>query len=169
MSLIYLLSSLPLLSFDTPPQLSRAKFAEMCRDQLSESDAAVVHALLYGGESEHSFVAAWRDQDAILRNAVARRRARGSGRDASRWLRATAGSDKRIEAGVEDAFQASDPLMKEKALDRLRWRLADELEGYDPLSIGVAFSYAVKLAIAARWTALDAARGQQIFNQCTGG
>lgn len=165
MSLIYFISSLPFLNFDEVPTLSTAKFEEMCRDHLNKADASAACALLYGQASEQPFVAAWRDKDAILRNAVARQRARSSGGDASRWLHAVHGCDKRIEAGVEDAFQETDPLKKEKALDRLRWTVIEELQGCDPLNIRVIFAYALKLALATRWASLDKKQGQTVFDR----
>jgi len=115
MSVIYLLSSLPLLRFDTPPALAPEAFLSACRDQLAAADAAAAEALLTGTACDHPFVAAWRDRDTILRNAVARQRARLAGAEASRWLRSAQGCDTRIESLVEDAFDEPDPLRREKA------------------------------------------------------
>ncbi len=41
---------------------------------------------------------------------------------------------------------------REKALDRIRWLVAEELWS-DPLNVKNVFAYAIKLAIVARWTA----------------
>lgn len=167
MSLIYLISSLPLLSFDAPPGITPAKFVEACREQLSPADAEVAAALLSGQPCDHPFAAAWRDKEAILRNAVARERARIAGKDAARWTRPTLGCDRRIETGVEDAFQEADPLARERELDKVRWLIAEELQGPDPLTRPVVFAYAVKLALVSRWADLDAARGRQAFDHLT--
>jgi hypothetical protein len=166
MNLIYLLSSLPMLSLDAAPSVTPDAFLAACREQLGAADAEAAEALLSGRPLAHAFVAAWTDKETILRNAAARQRARAAGGgEAARWLRPVHGCDKRIEDGVDGAFQESDPLKKEKALDRLRWTLIEELQGYDPLSVRVIFAYAVKLALATRWASLDTARGQAAFDR----
>jgi len=167
MSLIYLISSLPMLSLDTAPGMTPDAFLAACREQLGEQAVAAVEALLNGQALAHPFVEVWLDKEAILRNAVARKRARAAGGDQDRWQRPACGCDSQIEAGVEDAFEEPDPLTRERALDKARWLIAGELQGTDPLSLNVAFAYAVKLAITSRWHALDAARGQQMFDSLT--
>ncbi|MCL2105205.1 MAG: DUF2764 domain-containing protein, partial [Kiritimatiellaeota bacterium] len=115
----------------------------------------------------HAFVRAWRDKDTILRNAVAKARSRSAGTDAAQWLRPAQGDDAQIERLVEDAFQQPDPLRRERALDRARWALVEELQGFDPMHVNVALAYAVKLALALRWAKLDAGRGREVFDQLT--
>lgn len=163
MSLYYLLSSLPMLTFEGAPALPVEAFLEACREQLSRADADAVAALAHGSPSAHPLVAEWRDKEAILRNAAARERAAATGSDAERWLRPTAGCDTLIESLVEDAFQEPDPLKKERALDRARWWIAEELQGPDPLTVRAVFSYAVKLAILSRWRALSPEAGREVF------
>ena len=165
MSLIYLISSLPLLSFGAPPGISPDAFLLTCREQLGDADAAAAEALLNGRPLAHPFVEAWSDKETVLRNAVARQRARVAGTNAARWQRATRGCDSQIETGIEDAFQETDPVNKEKALDKVRWTIAEELAGPDPLSLSTVLAYAVKLAIVSRWQALDTARGQLVFDR----
>ncbi len=167
MSLFYLIPSLPLLHFDAAPGITPAKFIETCREQLSSVDAEAVEALLCGRPSAHPFVVAWQDKETILRNAIARERARIAGKDVERWTRPTQGCDSLIGTEVEDAFQESDPLKREKALDKIRWLISDELQGPDPLTREVVFAYAIKLAVSTRWTALNADKGLELFNKLT--
>ena len=115
----------------------------------------------------HPFVRAWRDKDTILRNAVAKARSRAAGTDAAQWLRPAQGDDAQIERLVEDAFQQPDPLRRERALDRARWAMVEELQGFDPMHVNVALAYAVKLALALRWAKLDAGRGREVFDGLT--
>jgi hypothetical protein len=68
---------------------------------------------------------------------------------------------------VEDAFDEPDPLRREKALDKIRWRVAEELQGPDPLDVRGVFAYAVKLALLARWAALTPEQGQTAFDRLT--
>ncbi len=167
MSLLYLISSLPLLSFDSLPGITPAKFVETCREQLSARDAAAAEALLYGQFPEHPFAAVWQDKETVLRNAIARARARPAGKDATRWTRPTQGCDSQIESEVTDAFLESDPLKREKDLDKISWLIADELQGSDPLALNVIFAYALKLALLIRWIGLDTERGRKTFDALT--
>ena len=167
MSADYLIASLPLLRFDTPPGITAETFLDACRAQLRPTDAAAAAALLADSPCEHPFVAAWHDKETLLRNAVARERARRTHEDAARWLRPAHGCDTRIESDVEDAFQEPDPLAKTRSLDRIRWRLAEELAGVDPLSTRVVLAYALHLAILLRWTRYNETRGREAFDALT--
>jgi len=156
-----------MLQFDVVPGITPAKFVETCREQLNAADAEAAEALLRGRPSDHPFVAVWQDKETILRNAIARERARIAGKDAERWTRPTHGCDSQIETEVEDAFREPDPLKREKELDKVRWLIADELQGPDPLTIEVAFAYAIKLAIIDRWSGLNAEQGRKVFDTLT--
>jgi len=160
MSLVYLLASLPGLALDAPLPITPDPFLAACRDQLDAATAAAAAALLEDRPDVHPFVRAWRDKEAILRNAVAARRAARRAVDPAPWLRATEGCDLRIGHAVEAAFQLSDPLARERALDRLRWEVADELQGPDPMSEQAILAYAVRLRLAARWARLQKEAGR---------
>lgn len=167
MAVAYLLASLPMLSFDHPPAVTVEQFIESCRSQLSRADAEAAELLVTGGDlslSGQSFVKSWVDREAILRNAIARKRLatkKGSFFTEEGPLPAV-GCDLMIEREVEAAFDgSSDPMQREKALDRIRWRVADELAGYNPLARDVVFAYAIKLAITSRWHALSAETGRE--------
>lgn len=167
MSRIYLLSTLPMLRRDSAPGITPEAFLAACREQLSAPDAQAVEALLKGTEADHPFVRLWRDRDAILRNTVARERARAAGKDVSKWLRPTQGCDLRLQHLVEAALQEKNPLLKEQALDQARWITAEELAGPDPLSENRIFTYAIQLAIVVRWQARKADKGREAFEALT--
>ena len=156
-----------MLQFGAPPAVTPEAFLASCRDQLSARDAAAVESLLTDAPSDHPFVSLWRDREAILRNAAARERARTAGSDPARWVRPVEGCDLRLEHLTEAALQERDPLARERALDRARWTVADELGGPDPLARERIFVYAVQLAIATRWQARDAERGRASFATLT--
>lgn len=167
MSLIYLLSSLPMLSFDAVPGITPAQFVEACRRELGPADAATAEALAHGRPVDHASLVTWRNLEVLRRNAVARQRARIAGQDAARWTRPAHGCAVWIENEVDAAFQETDPLKRERALDKVRWMIADELQGFDPLSVEAIFAYAVRLAIVSRWAGLNAEQGQQTFSTLT--
>jgi hypothetical protein len=167
MSTYYLISSLPLLSLDSQPLITAEAFVETCRAQLNTEDADAAEALIRNTPSQHPFVLAWRDKDAMLRNAIARARARLADTDAERWIRPTEGCDTSIALLVDDAFEQPNPLKREKEIDEARWLIAESLQGYDPMSVSVALGYAVKLTLALRWANLNADLGRETFEQLT--
>ena len=167
MSVIYLLSSLPTILPDGAPPLRADAFLDACRRELSAADAAACAALLEGGACEHPFVAAWRDKETMIRNAAAKARAAAAGVDAARWVRATVACDVMVERLAESALREKNPLERERLLDQARWAAVEELEGCDPLGKSRVFAYAVKLAIAQRRAAPDAAQGSRNFETLT--
>jgi len=167
MSLVYLISSLPAIDFDSAPPLSYEDFLQRCNDWLSVSNCDAAKALLYGISSEHPFVIAWLDKETILRNALVQSRARAAGIDATLHTRYAHGCDKKIESDVEDAIQHKNPLQKERAIDKIRWETVEELQGPDPLSIKAIFAYAVKLAIVTRWSKRNIESGKAVFGELT--
>ncbi len=151
MSANYLLASLPSLSLDMPPTLTAEGFVALCEEQLGAHEAEAVRAILDDAvESAHPFVKTWRDKDTQLRNAIVVRRASKAGVDGTRWLREAEGCDLWLRDAVENAFQAGDPLDSQTAMDRLRWTIAEDLAGPDPLAGAAVFAYAVKLRITLR-------------------
>jgi hypothetical protein len=166
MSLIYLLSSLPMLSFDATPAVAPETFMAACREQISPVQADTVEALLRGKPSSHPFATAWQNSEVLLRNAIARKRAqRLDQKDTERWTRPTQEYNLMLDTLVANALQEPNPLAREKALDKLRWLIVEYLQGYDTLSFDALLAYALKLSIASRWTRLDADRGRATFDE----
>jgi hypothetical protein len=161
MNLEYLLASLPLLTPGRPPGITPADFRAACEEQLSPSLAAAAAALLEDRPCDHPFAREWRARETILRHAVARRRAARRGDEAPREQLAARGSDLRIENGVAAAFEQPDPLQRERALDRLRWNVLDELQGCQPLTREAVLAYAVRLRMLEHWRLLDARAGKE--------
>ena len=165
MSLGYLLASLPLLAPDRAPTLTAEAFVSACESALPASDAAAA-ALLVSGSSApcaHRSVQAWRDLEAAIDGAIGRRRLAKRGGSAGDFTPPeTAACPVWLTRMVDAAFEgAPDPLAREEALMRVRWAAADELGGFDPMSKGQIFAYAVKLRLALRHAALDASAGAE--------
>ena len=167
MSTYYLISSLPALSLDLKPSLTREEYFSLCCAHLGPSDVEAVEALLFDAASAHPFVTAWRDKETILKNAIAYARATISNADVEPWIRPTQGCDLSYEVLVDEVFQVADPLKREQGLDKLRWAIAESLQAYDPMDVTVALAYAIKLKLAWRWANLNPENGHATFEQLT--
>jgi hypothetical protein len=167
MSTYYLISSLPVLNLEQRPSLTREDYLLQCRSQLSATDADAIEALLFDLSSSHLFVVAWRDKETILKNAIAYARATKAHADVEPWIRPTEGCDTSYEVLVDEVFQLTDPLQRERGLDKLRWKIAESLQGYDPMDVTVALAYAIKLKLAWRWANLNVETGLTTFEQLT--
>ncbi len=168
MSLFYIIACLPRLTLTDKPLLTLDEFKALCAAQLCKEDHRTVRLLVDGPDYDngndtrtHAFVAAWRNREIQIRNAIARLRAARRKTDAAGAVRPHDGFDVYIEEATEHAFDQPDPLERERALDRIRWSVLDELQGVDPFALPVILAYGVKLRLAWRWTTLDAEEGRR--------
>ena len=161
MNLDYFISSLPALLPEQPSAITLEEFRAACTEHLSGSLLAAVEALLDDQPSTHPFITAWRRHERGLRTAIARRCAARLGTDARPWIRPDGLDETETARGVAAAFEQPDPLQRERALDRIRWKAAEELQGIQPLTARVLLAYAIKLRLLARRQKLDAATGRQ--------
>lgn len=166
MSLVYLLASLPMLEFSTAPRVKVAEFLQLCREQLSPRDAALIEAMATAQPLDHPFARAWQAHETALRNAVARERARRlNHKNVAQWLRPQSTLNLSLNQAVATAMQRESPLERERALDKLRWEAAEHLGGLDALSFNALLAYTLKLTIATRWRDLESERAQANFDQ----
>lgn len=166
MSYHYLVASLPTLSFGAPNPFSSREFFTRCAGVLATADLAILEAVQQGQAASGSrFAEAWTARETQLRNAVARSRGTRLGIDSRSFQREHAGYDVALAQAVTDALAQHTPLEREQALDRCRWRLADELALDDPFGLGVVLAFAVKLRIAERWAGLTEAAGQRKLDE----
>ncbi|QKS27692.1 DUF2764 family protein [Accumulibacter sp.] len=163
MSYHYLVASLPMLSLDTPPPFSSRDFLSHCHGVLKTSDLAVLEAIVSGSVVIGNAVAAtWTARETQTRNLIAQFRAARLGVDPRPFLRDHSGYDVALAQAVTDALAAATPVEREQALDRCRWRIAEELSLADPFGFASILAFAIKLGIAERWARLtEAAGGRQ--------
>jgi len=155
-SYYYFAASLPMLMPDEPPPFSVAAFREQCETHLSPHDMAALNAIVGAGpEVTHPFARTWKREDAQLRNALARVRAERMRKDAGAHVRESEGIDFEIEQAVGEAYTRSNPLEREKALDRIRWHRLEQLAGMDPFAGGSVLAYGLQLSILERWERMD--------------
>lgn len=101
----------------------------------------------------------WADLAAQVDDAVVQRRSARDRRDPAPYLRNPAGFRVDVAEAVTAAFALPDPGARERALDELRWRLADELARPVPDGFGALLGRAVQLRLAWRWAGWDAEAG----------
>ena len=129
MSVDYIVSSLPLLSFSQPAPIGWERFAAICGDSMGS-----VGEIVEGR---------WRDIETQLRNAAAL--SRGS----ERSCRAAKGCSVFWRNRVASCFQEKDPMKRQTLLDRVWWDAAGELaDPASPLGLGALAAYAVRLRLA---------------------
>lgn len=176
MSLGYLLASLPMLFPERAPQLSVEAFVSACESAVGAGDAQAARLLATGSSepSDHPAVAHWRDLEAAIALAVGHRRLARKGASTGSagdypppethacpvWL------TRMVDAAFESA---PNPLAREEALLKVYWAAAEELGGFDPVSKGQLFAYAVKLRLATRRAARDAQTGSARLEQALAG
>ena len=166
MSYHYLVASLPTLRFGARPPFSSPEFFTRCSGVLKTDDLAILRAVQQGQAVNGSaFADSWTAREIQLRNAVARIRGTRLGIDSRGFQREHPGYDVALAQAVADAMAHATPLEREQALDRCRWRLADELALDDPFGLGVVLAFAVKLRIAERWDGLSEAAGQSKLDE----
>lgn len=164
MNYYYLIAALPGLALEAEPPFSTDHFEELGRTHLTPSDGAILEALLHprpDRTADHPFCAAWRDRETLLRNAIARIRANRRGVDPTPYERPVAGIDLALEKNVAEAFTRSHPAERDLDLDRIRWRTAEELAGFDPFALDAFLAYAIKFGLVTRRHQLTEQRGRE--------
>lgn len=166
----YLVASLPGLTFSAPSSLGKKEFLDECRRQLSPDDQAELEALLDGrrGEVKTAFSRGWLDGDTQLRNAIVRQRALRLGVEEKKFLKDHEGFRVDAESAVNDAYSRENPLERELALDRFRWKLAEELSAGAPFGLPTVLAYGVMLTINEYWRSLTPELGKDRFEDLIG-
>lgn len=156
----YLVSSLPTLTPGERPGITREEFLRRASEQMDAADRKRLESRLADGPPEGSDALSceWRALETALRNACARQRAARRGVDVRAHLR-EGGEDASVDAAVAAAFNAPDPLARERALDAIRWTALERLAGYDPFTFRALQCYAARLHLAWRLAELDPRRG----------
>lgn len=178
----YLLASLPTPRRTEPPAIELGTFVERCRGFVSEERWRDLEALLDPGAGSEVGVgttttgraaraderrdrgydhaaSAWRDLSAQIDDAVAIQRGASARRDPAPYLQRPTGYRVDVVDAVEHAFATQHPGTRERVLDELRWRLADELAAREPDGFAALYARAVQLRLAWRWSRWDTEAG----------
>ena len=144
---IYFATTLPMLLFESAPPMSLEAFRESARSALSPVQVAVLSALADGTPCAHPFVTTWRTFDTQLHNVVARARAAKLHADAAPYLQPCPELDISVERAIASAFQETNPLRREDALERIRFDKVHELVKFAPLTFDAILAYYLQLSI----------------------
>jgi hypothetical protein len=168
MSADYLISSLPSVSFDSQPPVTKEYFFSAVETQLSQSDASAVKSVFSGTYSSHPLAKKWFDLETQLRNAMATERAKRIEKDPSKWTKPAEGLSVFWTGKIAEAFNEKNPAQREKLLDQVFFAAAEELTPVtSPLSAAAAFTYAVRLKIAIKRASFNEAQGNEVFDKLT--
>lgn len=147
MSTDYIVASLPALAFDAPAPIAWERFAALAPD----ADRLVAKS-------------GWGDLETQLRNAVAE--ARGG----AKYARPADGCSVYWKNRVLACFQEKDVAKRQDLLDRVWWDAAGELTPpASPLGPGALATYAVRLRVALRRSAVSTEKGNAAFDRLTSG
>ncbi len=162
----YLVASLPMLRPEEPPPLASLAFLELCREQASARDHALLARVGFDDPvSRPGDPPAWRDfaaWETALRDELAVQRAQRLGRDAAPFRRQApfiAG----LAAAVKEALAAANPREGELLLDRRRWRRLDDIEPGTGFAAGRLVVYRLKLLLLERQQLWRPGPGREAF------
>ena len=172
----YLLASVPAPRLGQRPEVGVDDVAATCRRFLSEPRARELADAMGadgepdepderpGAESRPGPVArAWADLAAQVDDAVVRVRCARGHLDPAPHLHHPTGFRVDVVQAVAHAFEAPHPGVRERRLDALRWRLADELAATSPAGFEALYARAVQLRLAWRRAAWDAEAGWRVL------
>jgi len=167
---IYLVASLPMLQFATPPRLTSHRLLTSSAGVLRADHLEDLRAVLDDRPEDVRAPEArpYLDADVQLRNVLAGLRAARAGEAYDPGAHPHADHDARCAEVAARAMEIEDPLARELLLDELRWTLLDELALRAPYGIQAVLAYAFKLRLAEKWSAqVDAAEGLRIATRLT--
>jgi hypothetical protein len=162
----YLLASMPTPALGETPGTVPDAFLEACRGFVSASRVRDLTIAMNGvpadagraGPAHDAAARAWQEAAALVDDAVALRRSERR-RDHAVPTRRSTGFRVDVAETVARAFDEPNPGVRERALDRLRWRLADELASTAPDGFAALLARGVHLRLAWRWARWDAEAG----------
>ncbi len=180
----YIIAGLPLLQSGSPKawHIDTAAILEEVRSQLSGRDNSLLDFFLSGYDEENlgpdfylaalkhrnSFVREFFTYDLMVRNTKVN------------WINSTVGRPEgtdviRIDSGLEDeellrqevqtVLDCGNILRRERGLDDLMWRKADELTLWSLFDLSLILAFVAKLKIVERWEKLDPETGQEYFRK----
>jgi hypothetical protein len=148
----YLVASLPMLSFEGPRPFDSPTWLEMCREQVSPDDHAMLARISFSAlnalPGDHPVWLAYASWETALRDELAGQRALLLGLDPAPFFR-DAPFYAGLAAQVKEMLGAGTPDTVETALDRRRWACLEELES-SQFDLGRLVVFRLKLLLLER-------------------
>lgn len=153
-----------MLFLDEELPISSEEFLAACESVPTSLNTEDIRHILKGEpeKGKHPFIRKWLWRETQLRNAIARERASKANVEAEPFQRDYKGFDTYTEKVVEEAMNRPNPLERELMLDRFRWKTIEDMALFDPFGITAVFAFALKFALAERWSRLVEEKGKAL-------
>lgn len=158
----YLVASLPMLTLEAVPEISSDEFLAAISEHLSSFELSALETLSLLpsiGESRIESVQAWNEWETSVRNTIVGLRAKGDVSKSDNFKRSDCGFFSEIDKGVVEAFAKSNPLEREKHLERIRWAFLDDLELGHDFDIVKLAAYRLKLMLCEKRSSVSVEKG----------
>jgi hypothetical protein len=142
-----------MLFFTDVPPFNSQVWLNLCREQISEDDYALLSRITFdklnSRPGDHAIWQAYSAWETALRNELARQRAQKLGLNPEPFLR-EAPFYTNLSAVVKEALGTGTPKAVETALDKRRWSYLEELEIGTQFDLGRLIIYRLKLLLLER-------------------
>lgn len=167
---VYLISSLPALSFGAKPPFSFERLLEICRGLIPEKDSILLSALnemLNGdaadaGNRSLGLIQAF---ERNMRNELVKVRATRFHLDAEKYLRPGEGQDASVGHVALASYRNPSIIEGERLLDAARWEYLDGISIGHYFDLDALIIYAAKLLILERWQKVNSAPKEKLLNE----
>jgi hypothetical protein len=160
----YLIPQLPSLSYNAPLPMTSQAFIDLCKKELSSSDAPLLDLCTLDSDAQEgdpasssAFIDAWRVWDRTLRLNLARNRSLKLKRDGGAIEPPAYPAD--AAAVAKAAFGIESPLEAELFLDQARWNAIESLQGLSYFGENAVYAYLLKLRLLERKALFKAEEG----------
>ncbi|MCM8760601.1 MAG: DUF2764 domain-containing protein [Candidatus Omnitrophica bacterium] len=172
---IYLISSLPALSFGAKPPLSFEKFLATCKTLVSDEEFSALSGLknaevVPSHKIKNPTLRKWRAFDAMVRNELVEIRASRKKVNPAKYLRPDGRPESSHAAHIAiNAYRKPSLFEAEKELDLERWRKLDEFSVGHYFDMDALVIYGVKLLILEKWDRINTADGKRLLEEVLAG
>lgn len=167
---IYLISSLPALSFGAKPPFSFDRFLSSCEGLVSDEDMSLIRSAGDPGSNcaalKNATLKKLTAFETMLRNELVKIRSSRKKADPAKYLRGEECPESVHAAHIAiNAYRKTSLLEAEKALDRERWARLEELAIGRYFDIDILIIYACKLLILERWSKIQSAQTHKMLEE----
>ena len=164
-SYYYLISTLPMPVLKEKPLLTLEEFMSSCSEWLPDSEYIELDniSLIPDLEkiSKNKIINKWETWETCLRNRIAKVRSSKLGKNAAQYIQEEKNVFSELERRVQDAYSAENPMLKEKALDELRWKELDNMESGHQFDFSMLCIYKLRLMLCEKWIDREDEKGER--------